>query len=238
MYEERFYRDKILSKFKVEVSFKESDLLICSDKKIPGDKARTILVKYYRQIEEYIAKNPLFLTSLSPLASDPQAPSIVKDMLDSSKVTGIGPFSAVAGAIAQYVAGELLHYCQEIIVENGGDIFLKINQDKTIGIYLGRESKIDNFNLKIRKKDHPFGIASSSSRIGHSLNFGQADLVSVVAESTILADSFATSISNRIKKEKDIDRILSEVKNNFPVQGLLVAFGGKIFLWGDLELSG
>jgi len=53
----------------------------------------------------------------------------------------------------------------------------------------------------------------------------------------IVADGFATAISNRIKKIKDIDKILIEVKDSFPIEGLLVAFDKKIFLWGDLKLA-
>ena len=237
MYEERFYRNKIISKFKMEVSFKESDLLICSDKEIAKEKAQNILVKYYEQIEGYAMKNPLFLTSLSPLEIDQTAPPIIKEMIESSKVTGIGPFSAVAGAVAQYVGGELLNHCRELIIENGGDIFLKINEDKIIGVYLGQEFKINNLNLKVKKRSQAFGVASSSSSLGHSLNFGKADLVSVVAKNIIIADGFATAISNRIKKLEDVDKILAEAKDKLPIEGLLVAFGEKIFLWGNLEVA-
>jgi len=237
MYEERFYRNQIISKFKIEISYKESDLLICSDKKIAKEKAQSILVKYYDKIEKYITKNPRFLTSLSPLENDWSAPLIIEEMLKSSKNTRVGPFSAVAGAIAKYVGEELLDYSPELIIENGGDIFLKINQDKIIGVYLGEKFKINNLNLKIKKRSQAFGIASSSSALGHSLNFGKADLVSVVAKDAIVADGFATAISNRIKKIKDIDKILIEVKDSLPIEGLLVAFDKKIFLWGDLELA-
>ena len=237
MYEERFYRNKIISKFKMEVSFKESDLLICSDKEIAKEKAQNILVKYYEQIEGYAMKNPLFLTSLSPLEIDQTAPPIIKEMIESSKVTGIGPFSAVAGAVAQYVGGELLNHCRELIIENGGDIFLKINEDKIIGVYLGQEFKINNLNLKVKKRSQAFGVASSSSSLGHSLNFGKADLVSVVAKNIIIADGFATAISNRIKRIGDVDKILAEAREDLAIEGLLVAFGEKIFLWGDLEIA-
>jgi len=237
MYEERFYRDQIISKFKIEVSYKESDILICSDKEIAKEKALELLVKYYDQIEGYVAKNPNFLTSLSPLKNDQSAPPIIREMLENSKITGIGPFAAVAGAIAKYVGEDLLDCCQELIIENGGDIFLRINQDKIIGVYLGEEFKISNFNLKVRKRDQSFGVASSSSTLGHSLNFGKADLVSVVAENIIIADGFATAISNRIKKIDDVEQVLVEVKDKLLIQGLLIAFGEKVFLWGDLKIA-
>ncbi|MFH1504726.1 MAG: UPF0280 family protein [Candidatus Omnitrophota bacterium] len=236
MYEERVYRSRIVSKFKLEVSFKESDLLICSDKKISQDLAESILIKYYNQIKEYLKQNPAFLTSLSPFKEDKNAPEIVRKMIEASSITGIGPFSCVAGVIAQYTGIELLRFCDEIIVENGGDIFCKINEDKALGVYLGENFGVKNLTLKIRKKEYPFGIASSSSTIGHSLNFGKADLVTVIAKDAALADSFATSLSNKVKKKEDVDKILEEVKDISFIQGLFIAFEGNIFIWGDVEI--
>jgi len=221
----------------LEVSFRESDLLICTDKKIEKGLAEGILKKYYAQIEEYIEKNPLFLKSLSPIKTDNDAPAIIQGMIESSKITGVGPFASVAGAIAFYVGRELLDSCKEVIVENGGDIFLKIGCDKRLGVYLGENSTIKNISLKIKTREYTFGIASSSSTIGHSLNFGKADLLTVIAKDAVLADSFATALSNRIKKEVDVKEVLEFAKNSKFIEGVLVYFAGKIFLWGQLELE-
>ena len=236
MYQERFYRDSILSKFRLDISFKESDLLICTDKEVDKEIATNIAIKYYKQIEEYGEKNPQFISSLSPIAQDEGSSLIVQEMITSSHLTGLGPFSCVAGAIAKYVGQELLTYVSEVVIENGGDLFLKINQDKTIGIYLGENFKIESINLKVKANPRAFGIASSSATIGHSLNFGQADLVTVMAQDAIIADGFATALSNRIKKKEDVNKILEEVKNISQISGLVIAFDNNIFLWGDLEL--
>jgi ApbE superfamily uncharacterized protein (UPF0280 family) len=123
MYQERFYRDSVLSKFRLDISFKESDLLICTDKKIDKEIATNIAIKYYKQIEEYIEKNPQFISSLSPIAQDQDSPLIVQEMIASSHLTAIGPFSSVAGAIAKYVGSELLTHANEVVIENGGDLF-------------------------------------------------------------------------------------------------------------------
>ena len=136
MYEERFYRHP-KGAFAQEVAYYESDLYIISDNSISKDYLRKILIKYHNQIKEYVKVNPEFLSSLSPLAVDDTAPPIIKDMLRVSLLSGIGPFSSVAGAIAHYVGREILEISREVIVENGGDIFLKIEEDKSIGIYLG-----------------------------------------------------------------------------------------------------
>ena len=159
MYEARFYRYFSLRKFRVEVTYQESDLYIITDKELNRKKARQALIKYYTQINDYVQDNPAFLTALSPLKTDNDAPRIVKDMISASRLAGIGPFSAVAGAIASYVGGELIADYEEIIIENGGDIFLKIQEDKTIGLYLGRSFSPSVLALKIRKRTHQIGRA-------------------------------------------------------------------------------
>jgi ApbE superfamily uncharacterized protein (UPF0280 family) len=238
MYEERFYRNRLSSKFGIEVSYKESDLYVSTDKQIDTRLVQGILKRYYEEIENYIKINPRFLTSLSPLSDDESATSIIKDMLERSRLTGVGPFASVAGAIALYVGKELLDYANEVIVENGGDLFIKINEDKRIGVYLGERFKLENIAIKVKKKDYPFGIASSSAFIGHSLNFGRADLVTVIAKDAILADGFATAFSNAIKKEQDLEEVLEKAKQNPLIDGLLIAFEGKILFWGEVEING
>ena len=236
MYQERFYRDQVFSKFKLEVSHKESDIFISSDKPIDSKPAQEALRKYYCRIDDYCKNNPGFKTSLSALENDPAAPAIIRDMLTASKLSGIGPFSAVAGAIAQYFGQDMLKICQEVIVENGGDIFLKIKEDKNLGVYLGESFKIKNIRLKIKKRDHSFGIASSSATIGHSLNFGKADLLTVIAKDAIIADTFATAFSNKIKRPTDVDEVLKAAKKYEFIEAVVVVFEGKIFLQGDIEL--
>jgi ApbE superfamily uncharacterized protein (UPF0280 family) len=238
MYQERFYRDWSPAKFRLEVCHKESDLFITTDKELDKILVQDILKNYYIEIEKYIKKNPNFLTSLSPLEQDENAPAIVKDMIDCSNVTGIGPFASIAGAIALYVGKDLLDKSSEIIIENGGDIFLKINGDKRVGVYLGERFQTNTVTLKVKKRDYPFGIASSSAYLGHSLNFGRADLVTVIAKDAILADGFATALSNQVKKEKDIKDIFQRAKENSFLEGLLIAFEGKLFLWGAMEIDG
>lgn len=240
MYEERFYRNLCNLDYSFEICFNESDLFIWSDKKIDKDIAYDILKKHYLTIEEYIKNNPAFLNSLSPLPYKKDLPSIIKDMLKSSRIANVGPFASVAGAIAEYVGKDLLNYTEQLIVENGGDIFLKINEDKRIGVYLGKhfDVSLDTIILKIKKKDKPFGIASSSAFIGHSLNFGNADLLTVITKDAILADAFATALSNRIKKASDVDAVLKYVKNNPLIEAILIAFNNKLYIWGDIEIDG
>jgi len=55
----------------------------------------------------------------------------------AAEAVGVGPMAAVAGAISQYVGRDLGNYSDEIIIENGGDIYMKNKTDKHILIYAG-----------------------------------------------------------------------------------------------------
>ena len=237
MYEERFYRYFSKGSFICETAYYESDLYIISSSNIDKNYVRSILIKYYNQIKEYTEANPEFLSSLSPLAVDDTAPAIVKDMLRVSLLAGVGPFSSVAGAIACYVGKEILKMSEEVIVENGGDVFLKINSSKEIGIYLGKSFNPDLLSVRIKERAYPFGICSSSSKIGHSLNFGNTDLLTVLAKDAILADGLATAYSNRIKKRVDVDRVIKDAKKNPSVEAVIIAFSNELFFWGDIEIT-
>lgn len=237
MYQERFYRDWTKSAYRLEAAYKESDLLIFSDKALSRSKALALAEKYYRQIESYALINPSFAASLSPIDEDPGAEPIIQDMIRGGWVAGVGPFACVAGAVAAYVGRQLLKDCDEIIVENGGDIFLRLTAPKKVGVYLGEGFKPDTLVLDIKNRFEPFGIASSSAKLGPSLSFGRADMVTVIATDAIVADGFATGLGNKIKTPADAEGVMELFKDNPLIQGILVAVEGKIFMWGEMQVA-
>jgi uncharacterized protein len=237
MYQERFYRDWTKSAYQMEAAYKESDLLLSSDKELSRPRVLALVEKYYRLIEDYAASNHLFATSLSPIDEDPQAPVIIQDMIKGGRIAGVGPFACVAGAVAAYVGGELLNDCGEIIVENGGDIFLRIASPKKVGVYLGEGFSADTLVLNIKNRLEPFGIASSSAKLGPSLSFGRADLAMIIASDAIVADGFATTLGNKIKTSGDAALVMESFQDNPFIQGILVAVEGKVFMWGDIEIA-
>lgn len=233
MYQERFYREKVKAKYIYEVAYYETNLFISSSHSLAKVEIRDIVKKYYQQIAEYINLSPKFQTALSPLELDIQAPLIIQKMLKNSQNTGIGPFACVAGAVADCVGEELLKHTQELIVENGGDVFLRITKDKKIGFYFGDKVKLSEFVMDFFPQKSSFGMASSSAHLGHSLNFGRADLVTVIAETTLIADGFATALSNKIKEEKDIYSVIEFIKQNNSLYGIVIYFKDRLYLWGD-----
>ncbi len=237
MYEPKTYRhwikDKDLVSFNIVV--KETDLYIRASTNLRR-KAHKLVLKYRDKLEKYIEQHPDFLTSLKPLPADKNAPLIVKKMSASAARVGIGPMASVAGAIAEFVGNELLAFSPEIIVENGGDIYLKSLRKRLIGIYAGKSPLTGKISLEINGEDTPLGICTSSGTVGHSLSYGRADAVIVVAKSATLADAAATAIGNLIVQPSDIPNGIEFAKGIEGVKGVIVIKDDKVGLWGEVKI--
>ena len=113
--------------------------------------------------------------------------------------------AAVAGAIAEYVGRSLLlQGVREVMVENGGDIFLSRKKDCTVAIFAGQSPLSNKVGVLIAGKDMPRAVCTSSGTVGHSLSFGDADSVTVLASSTPLADAVATRLGNEVGRGKAV----------------------------------
>jgi len=111
------------------VTIKDTDLHILADREV-SSLARELVLRYRLQIEKYIEKFPEFACALAPLPPDVLAPPIVREMLAAGTAAGVGPMAAVAGVIAEYVGRGLVQSgCLEVMVENGGDIYIHRNRD-------------------------------------------------------------------------------------------------------------
>ena len=217
------------------VTVKETDLYIRALRNLKR-KAHRLVLKYRSQLEEYIERNPNFLTSLEPIPVPEDAPHIVKQMALAAQEAQVGPMASVAGAIAELVGNELLDFSPEIIVENGGDIYLKSLKKRVIGIYAGKSPLSGKIGLEINSPETPLGICTSSGTVGHSLSYGSADAVVVVAASATLADAAATAIGNMIKKPDDITSGIEFAQSINKLKGLVVIKDEHIGIWGDIKL--
>jgi len=237
MYQKRLYRDLIKPKdlTTFEVAIKETDLFISANKELKEEASNAIL-KYRNQIEDYIRETPLFQRSLKPFPVDEKAPEIIRTMQEASLKAGVGSFASVAGAMAEFVGRDLLKYSKEVIVENGGDIFLKTRKKRRIGIFTGKSKFSNRLALEISPDETPLGVCTSSGIIGHSLSLGKADAVVVVSQSCSLADASATAIGNLIKKKEDIPRGIERAKEIEGLKGVVVIKDDKLGIWGNLGL--
>lgn len=238
MYQPRTYRhwikDRDLISFDVVV--KETDLHIRARHNLRAMALKAI-ARYRTPLEKYIGNHPLFLSSLEPCSVEADAPAIVKDMAKVAQIANVGPMAAVAGSIAEAVGKDLLDYSPEIIVENGGDIFMKVSESRLVGIYAGKSPLSGKIALEIKPDETPLGICTSSGTVGHSFSFGTADAVIVISHSTALADATATAICNNIKTADDITVAIEQAQTIKELSGIVVIKGDKIGLWGKVKIS-
>jgi ApbE superfamily uncharacterized protein (UPF0280 family) len=238
MYEARTYRERVKSDDLVsfEVVVKETDLLIRAESDLQPE-AREAVHRCRHQIESYIAMNPGFERSLVPVEEDAFAPKIIREMICSSRLASVGPMASVAGAVAESVGRELLARSGQVIVENGGDLFLASSRLRTVAIYAGASPLSMKLGLVIEPGETPLGVCTSSGTVGPSLSFGKADAVCIVAPSAALADAAATAVGNRVRRETDIEEALDRGMEIEGVLGVLVIMGERLGAWGRVRLA-
>jgi uncharacterized protein len=239
-YRHKFNRDRFLL-FSVKVE--ESDLLI-------GVSPVSFSPDILRFSEEYlrllrseliavIQQHPNFLANLSPGEFPDISSDVALEMIAASEKCGTGPMAAVAGAIAQALGRQIIRYFspQELFIENGGDIFLKMEEAITITIGAGDSPLSGKLGFRIEAESTPLGICTSSGRIGPSLSFGQSDATTVICKNAAYADAWATALGNLIGGEEDIEPVLEMSKLEPEIEAALIIFGDKIGLAGKHPLG-
>jgi hypothetical protein len=239
-YQKRSYRCRVTADdlYSAEIAVLETDVQVLTDKPVDVAFLRQQILHYRQQIEYYITRDPRFLTALKPIAIELGAPAIVKRMAQASRKAGVGPMASVAGAIAEYTGRDLLRKgYRDVIIENGGDIFLRARSARYVGVYAGPSQRWQGLRLVIRAKDTPVGICTSSGTLGHSLSFGRADSAVVIAKNATLADAVATATGNMVQAKSDLERALSFAHAIPGVLGVLIILGNTLASRGTILLS-
>ena len=234
---ERTYRrlmtDPELAAFRVVV--KETDLLIHARTPLP-EAARELILTCRGHIERTIAEHPDFARTLSPWRAGGWAPAIVREMAGAGQKAGVGPMAAVAGAVAEFVGRGLLDLSDAVMVENGGDLFIRKPGPVTVGIYAGDSPLSLEVGVRLDPGDGPVSVCTSSGTVGHSLSMGRSDAVCVVSASASLADAVATAAGNLIQSPGDIRRAVDFARAIGGVAGVVAVARDRIAAWGDLEV--
>lgn len=239
-YTERSYRSRFSNDGRrwFCVKFLESDLWIGVDsgsyRASMEDEVYAFLVDLRRQMDAYLLMDPQYKAALTPYDAGLEAPGILKEMSRISHKTGIGPMSAVAGAVAKHVADFL--GTKDVIVENGGDIYAKATSDMDISVFAGQSPLSEKVGLHIPAAAFPCGICTSSGTVGPSLSLGRADAMMIVCQDVLLADSYATAMANRIKTVNDLQPVIEQIQNNPEILGALAVKDDKLAVCGLYEL--
>ncbi|MCL2707283.1 MAG: UPF0280 family protein [Dehalococcoidia bacterium] len=237
MYQSRHYRtwvnDGGLACYNTR--FKESDLYIhtCTDLSVVASEYLRLL---RADIENYIQAHPFFAASFEPLEVEAAAPLIVKRMAYAAKSASVGPMAAVAGAISELMGEKLSALSSEVIIENGGDDYVRSGRERIVDIYAGSSPLSGRVGLRLEPQDMPLGICTSSATVGPSISFGKTDASVVVSQSAALADAAASAVGNAVCSADDIQRGLDTAQSIPGVIGAIIIVGDKLGACGKLEL--
>jgi len=221
----------------------ESDLLIGVT---PGSYTREMqetaleeLVRLRRILLEHGRKDPSFLNSLEALTLYPglEVPEEIITMIECGRETGTGPMAAVAGLFAERVGRRIakLYQTEELVVENGGDLYLRNKSDLVSAIHAGSSPLSDKMAFVVRPGE--WGICTSSGTLGHSFSKGKADALCVISSSAPLADAWATALANRVQGPEDIEEVLEGVEEISGIAGCAVIAGERIGVRGKFQVK-
>jgi ApbE superfamily uncharacterized protein (UPF0280 family) len=219
-----------------QVVLEQTDLLVTARRNLSAPMLD--LVRALRaDLKNFLLLTPGFRESLVPFPAPAHAPAIAKAMAEAAARVNVGPFAAVAGAFAQAVADHFRGASPDIIVENGGDIYMHSTKDRVAAL-LGDPATGARLGIKLGRKDFPVSLCASSSTIGPSLSLGKGELVVVRAKSGAFADAAATALANLIDTGDDLDLVLKRARQFAPLglEGVFAQAGGKIGVWGKMEL--
>lgn len=238
----RDYRDlqkgHDLTYFKVQV--KQTDLSIgvdrdCFSSSLAEDTER-LVVKLRGDLETYGSLHSAFFSSLEPLTLLPKAPNIAKRMAEAAGQAGVGPMAAVAGAFAEEVGLFLEKISENVIVENGGDLFVKTRTERIVAVFAGNSPFSNRIAVKIKPEESSLGICTSSGTVGPSFSFGRADAAMVKARTAYLADAVASGVGNRVTDKDDLLTAIEYGQQIAGVKGILIIMEDKMAAWGDIEI--
>lgn len=244
-YQPRLYREAMGNSrwISFRSAYMETDLWVAIDREhYREDAIRFTMdrILCYREIlEKHIANHPEFRDSLTPVMAPGGAHPLITAMSEAALKTGTGPMSAVAGAVAEYVCRDLLaeYEADEVIVENGGDIFLNLTAPVSVAVHAGDSPLSEKIALQVKPDETPLSLCCSSGTVGHSLSFGMADACMIGCRSGAEADAFATAFCNKVKNSGMVHEITEKALEHPQILSVVIIAGDKLGLGGRIEVK-
>lgn len=229
-----------LTPFVVRVG--QTDLWIAAGRDLSREAAESARL-HRAGLEEALAALPGLAASLVPFPVPKDAPAVVRAMAEAGRICGVGPMAGVAGAIAEAVARDLARELSreegpgtpEVMVENGGDLYLLGMQERTVAVWAGLSPFSGKVGIRV-KPGKGIAVCTSSATVGPSLSLGRADAATVVARSGALADAAASFLGNRLGSSTDLEGALAATTALPGVMGALGMVGDRMGALGRIEL--
>lgn len=243
MYQRRAYRQSMgAARFSsLSLSVGESDVWVGFQGQVDRSALQTETATLLRRLRQELLDygDPQLFTSLIPLQPKEALSALLKSMFDAGVRSGTGPFSSVAGAIAERLGRHLKEQfgLSEIVVENGGDLYIDVLKPLSVQLFAPTSSLSGKLSIIVDPSYGPMGICTSSGKIGHSMSFGKADAVMVACSDAALADAYATAYCNRVSRKEDVREVCEALTKQEEVLSAVVVFEDTLAVGGHLEVG-
>lgn len=221
--------------FKQTFQRKETVGTAISDSESAVKAAISSIENQRKQLEEYVRKDPRFLYSLEPVQVD-TGPRIAELMTEAAEAAGVGPMAAVAGVLCDLAVEAMVSDGAEVaVVEDGGEAYAVSNRPIDVALLAG-DSPLSK-QIGFRLESFPVGLATSSGVFSHALSFGDAEAVTVFAETAGLADATATAAGNVVKGDDVQGAVRNGVNRALSirgVRGVFILYRGTVGKAGQL----
>lgn len=223
--------------------WRETDLWVAIDRAHFRNDARRFTldrILHYRKIlDEHIAHYPGFRDSLVPVVAPGGVHPLIEAMSEAARQAGTGPMSAVAGAMAEFICRDLMaeYDPDEVIIENGGDIFMKVAEPVTVAVYAGSSPLSEKIALLPGPADSPLAVCCSSATVGHAISFGTADACMIACRDGALADAYATAFCNSVKNAGMVNEVVSRALAIPEIISVVIIAGDQVGLGGETEVK-
>ena len=231
MFDPRCHPDIMKSHFEIG----ETAVTVISDEEYISVAEQAIFEARERILRK-ISEDPFFMTTYDPYPLSDDDDELIRRMCEASQLADVGPMAGVAGAVAVFAVEKMCEAgASYAIVENGGDIAMRIDRDITVGVFQDDE-RFRELAFRIPKRDGIFGVCSSSGNIGPSVSFGKSSISTVFSDNVILADACATALGNLIRdgEANEMSSALERIGKIEGVDGCAAISNGLFAMFGDV----
>ncbi|HEX7463524.1 MAG TPA: hypothetical protein VF382_01315 [Actinomycetota bacterium] len=195
-----------------------------------SEESRAAALSFWEQLQAYAIRNPEIRTSKRPIDVPDDAPAIVRELVGSARIAGVGPMFSFRGALADYVGRFLAEQVQELTVSCGGDYFIVSKKRQKLTVHHGPAG--GSIAVVVQPRRGGVGVSTSVGR-GRVV----VDGLAVLASSCMLADATAAGVQAILSKRDGFRLALDYVKKVPGVHGGLVVLGDRIGLTGNVEIA-
>jgi hypothetical protein len=201
--------------------------------------AHSKVLQLRSEMEAYLLIDPVFGVTFEPHRVEPNAPEIVRWMAEAANRAGVGPMASVAGAFSEAVGRHLMQQfdIQELVVENGGDIFLKIERNLLMSVYAGSSPLSGKIGVEIQAEYSPLGVCTSAGTVGPSVSLGKTDATMIICRNAALADALATTFGNLVQVPDDVQQVTQQMERFPEILSAVIICRDKIGIRGQFEMK-